>query len=84
MLEKVNFEELTSVDQMADFFDSVDTQTLEWEDTDAKFIRPEMVHISIRIPKEDLAALKYKADELGLGYTAYIRMLLHRLVGTLK
>jgi len=69
---------------MAEFFDLVDTQEMEWEDTNAKFVRPEMVHVSLRIPKEDLITLKKNAKNLGLGYTAYIRMLLHQLINNSK
>ncbi len=69
-----------NIEEIANFFNSVDTEDLQWEDTDLKFERPEMVHISVRIPKNDLLAAKMAARKLGLGYTAYIRMVLHRAV----
>ena len=69
-----------SVDEIAEFFDRTDTEELEWEDADVRFERPEMVHISVRIPKDDLVAIKRAATELGLGYTAFIRMILRRAV----
>ena len=67
-------------DELADYFDRTDTQELEWEDTELKFERPEMIHVSVRIPKEDLLAIKKTAKNLGIGHTALIRMVLHRAV----
>lgn len=69
---------LEFIEETADFFDSIDTQELEWEDADVQFKRPEMAHISVRIPKEDLAVIKKKARKLGVGYTTYIRMVLRK------
>lgn len=40
--------------------------------------RPELEQISIRLPKEDLAALKRRAAPAGVGYTTLIRMILRR------
>ncbi|HAA89528.1 MAG TPA: hypothetical protein DCE07_02965 [Peptococcaceae bacterium] len=45
-----------------------------------EFERPEMVHVSIRIPKEDLAAIKRAARKLDVGYTTYIRMVLRKAI----
>lgn len=66
------------VKETAEFFDNIDTQELEWEDANVEFKRPEMVHVSVRIPKEDLAAIKKAARKTGVGYTTYIRMLLRK------
>lgn len=68
------------VEKTAKFFDRTDTQDLEWEDADVEFERPEMVHVSIRIPKEDLAAIKRAARKLDVGYTTYIRMVLRKAI----
>ena len=38
--------------------------------------RPELAQISVRIPPEDLAALRQQADHAGIGYTTLIRMLI--------
>ncbi|KKM10751.1 hypothetical protein SY88_11700 [Clostridiales bacterium PH28_bin88] len=65
------------VEEMAEYFDSIDTEELEWQDSQIEFERPEMVHITVRIPKEDLVAIKRVARKHGLGYTAFIRMMLH-------
>lgn len=70
-----------NVRALADFFDVTDTQELEWEDADVKFQRPELVHVSLRLPKEDLAAIKSAARRVGVGYTTYIRMVLRKAVG---
>ena len=69
-----------NIDELANYFDNIDTQELEWEDTDLKFERPEMVHVSVRIHKDDLLAIKKAAKRLGIGHTALIRMVLHRAV----
>lgn len=68
------------VGALADFFDRTDTEELEWEDASLEFRRPELVHVSVRIPKEDLAAIKKAARKAGVGYTTYIRMILRRAV----
>jgi predicted DNA binding CopG/RHH family protein len=68
----------TEIRDLAEYFDHTDTTKLEWEDTDVIFERPEMAHISVRIPKEDLLKIKKNARDLGLGYTAYVRMILHQ------
>lgn len=78
--EKNTLPDFASVHEIAEFFDRTDTEELEWEDADVRFERPEMVHISVRIPKDDLVAIKRAARELGLGYTAFIRMILRRAV----
>ena len=63
---------------MASFFDQTDTQDLEWEDADLKFERPEMVHVSLRIPKEDMVVIQKAARKAGLGHTTYMRMLIRQ------
>ncbi|MTI83639.1 MAG: hypothetical protein FH756_06985 [Firmicutes bacterium] len=70
----------SNIEDMANYFDHTDTEELEWEDSKIKFKKPEMVHISVRIPQEDLVAIKKAAIKQGLGYTAFIRMMLHRMV----
>jgi SanA protein len=39
-----------------------------------------MAHVSIRIPKNDLVAIKKAANKIGVGYTTYIRMLLKKSI----
>lgn len=75
-MEEKDFREF--VKETAEFFDNIDTQELEWEDANVGFEHPEMVHVSVRIPKEDLAAIKKAARKLGVGYTTYIRMVLKK------
>lgn len=67
-----------TIEEMADFFDKSDSTKLAWEDTDLKVERPKMVQISIRIPEEDLNAIRKKARKIGLGHTSLIRMMLRR------
>jgi predicted DNA binding CopG/RHH family protein len=69
------------VEALAAFFDQIDTQDLDWEDVDAKFQKPELVHVTLRLPREDVAAIKRAASKLGVGYTTHIRMVLRKAVG---
>jgi len=81
MRKSVDLPDLTDIDSLAEFFDRTDTQELEWEDVDVEFKKPELVNVSIRLPKEDLAAIKQAASKLGVGHTTYIRMVLRKAVG---
>ena len=67
-----------NIKKLADSFDQTDTQTLEWEETDLKFERPEMIHVSLRIPKEDMIVIQKAARKAGLGHTTYMRMLIRQ------
>ncbi|MDI6711244.1 MAG: CopG family antitoxin [Thermoanaerobacterales bacterium] len=69
-----------NVQEMADFFDHTDVSELDLEDADVEFERPRMAHVSVRIPEDDLAAIKALAKKLGVGHTAFIRMILHQAV----
>ncbi len=65
--------------EIADFFDRTDTSELslqEASEADVVVARPELEQISIRLPKEDLAAIRRRAARSGVGYTTLIRMIL--------
>ncbi len=65
--------------EIADFFDRTDTSELslqEASEADVVVERPELEQISIRLPKEDLAAIRRRAARSGVGYTTLIRMIL--------
>ncbi len=65
--------------EIADFFDRTDTSELslqEASEADVVVERPELEQISIRLPKEDLAAIRRRAARSGVGYTTFIRMIL--------
>jgi predicted DNA binding CopG/RHH family protein len=67
------------LDDLANYFDRTDAGELEWvEAEDLVIERPELEQISLRLPKEDLIALKRRAAQLGVGYTTLIRMMLRR------
>lgn len=68
------------IEKLAEFFDRTDTQELEWEDADVDFKKPELVRISVRLPKEDVLAIKRAARKRGLGYTTYLRMILREAI----
>lgn len=72
--------ELNTIDEMAEFFDHTNSKELDWEDTKLLFERPKMTHVSIRIPEDDLKIIRQRANDLGIGHTAMIRMILHRSV----
>lgn len=80
MRKGANLPGIEDIDKLADFFDRTDTQELEWEDADVEFKKPELVHVSVRLPKEDVAAIKRAARKKGLGYTTYIRMVLREAI----
>lgn len=69
-----------TIDEMTEFFDRTNSRELDWEDSNLVFERQKMKHISIRIPEEDLKIIRHRANELGIGHTAMIRMILHRSV----
>ncbi|MDF9410026.1 BrnA antitoxin family protein [Pelotomaculum isophthalicicum JI] len=71
-----------TIDDMANFFDTMPSQNLSWEDTDLKFERQKMIQVSIRIPEKDLKIIRRRAARLGIGHTALMRMMLHRSVAT--
>ena len=64
------------VQEIAEFFDRTDTTELDLDGVDDVAIeRPELEQISIRLPKEDLEALRRRAAKSGVGYTTLIRMI---------
>ena len=63
------------VQEMAEFFDRTDTGELDLEPADDVVVGPELEQISIRLPKEDLDALRRRAAKSGVGYTTLIRMI---------
>ncbi len=64
------------VQEMAEFFDRTDTSQLYLEPADDVVVeKPELEQISIRLPKEDLEALRRRAARSGVGYTTLIRMI---------
>lgn len=67
------------LEALAHYFDRTDTSELPWEEAaDMAVERPELEQISLRLPKEDLAALKRRATQAGVGYTTLIRMILRQ------
>ena len=63
------------VQEIAEFFDRTDTGDLDLEPADDVVVGPEREQISIRLPKEDLDALRRRAARSGVGYTTLIRMI---------
>lgn len=69
----------SDLNAMAEYFDQTDAGDLPWDEaTDMVIQRPELEQISLRLPKEDLAALKRRAAAAGVGYTTLIRMILRQ------
>ena len=63
------------VQEMAEFFDRTDTGELDLEPADDVVVGSELEQVSIRLPKEDLDALRRRAVKSGVGYTTLIRMI---------
>jgi uncharacterized protein (DUF4415 family) len=57
----------------------IDAGQLPWEEASETMIeRSDLEQVSIRLPKNDVAALRRSAANLGVGYTTLIRMILRR------
>ncbi|HVC34118.1 MAG TPA: CopG family antitoxin [Chloroflexota bacterium] len=70
-----------AVEETAEYFDRTDAGELPWEEaTEVTIERPDLEQVSIRLPKQDLEALRRRAARVGVGYTTLIRMILHQHV----
>ena len=64
---------------LAEHFDRTDAGDLPWEEaTEVEIERPELEQVSIRLPKDDLVALKRRAAAAGVGYTTLVRMIVRQ------
>jgi predicted DNA binding CopG/RHH family protein len=70
--------ELSRIEELARYFDRSDVSDPDtWEEVDDAIVeRPELEQISLRLPKDDLAEIKRRANRTGVGYTTLIRMIL--------
>ena len=70
--------EQSRIEELARYFDQTDVSDPEgWEEADDVVVeRPELEQISLRLPKDDLAEIKRRANRAGVGYTTLIRMIL--------
>ncbi len=69
----------TDLQALAEYFDRTDAGDMPWdESTEVDIERPELEQISIRLPKEDLTALRRRAATAGVGYTTLIRMIVRQ------
>ena len=67
------------IEELAEHFDRTEVgEPAEFEEVEDVVIErsPELAQISVRIPPEDLAALRQQADNAGIGYTTLIRMII--------
>lgn len=67
------------IEELAEHFDRTDvSDPAEFEEVEDVVIErsPELAQISVRIPPEDLAALRQQADHAGIGYMTLIRMII--------
>jgi len=67
------------IEELAEHFDQTEVgDPAEFEEVEDVVIErsPELVQISLRIPPEDLAALRQQADHAGIGYTTLMRMII--------
>ena len=63
------------IDEIAHFYDRTDTGDLPWREAEDVVVGSELEQIAIRLPKEDLDALRRRAAKSGVGYTTLIRMI---------
>lgn len=76
---KVAEESETRLQDLAEYFDRTDAGDLPWDEaSDAVIERPELDQVSLRLPKDDLAALRRRAARAGVGYTTLIRMIVRQ------
>ena len=70
--------EQSRIEEVARYFDQTDVSDPDaWEEAeDAVVERPELEQISLRLPREDIAEIKRRANRTGVGYTTLIRMIL--------
>lgn len=70
--------EQSRIEELARYFDQTDVSDPDaWEEAeDAVVERPELEQISLRLPREDIAEIKRRANRTGVGYTTLIRMIL--------
>lgn len=67
------------IEELAEHFDQTEVgDPAEFEEVEDVVIerRLELAQISVRIPPEDLAALRQQADRASIGYTTLIRMII--------
>lgn len=80
-----------SINEIAEFFDSRSTEDFNWEPVNMQTVRErevedatgkaELVHVSLRLPRQDVEELKRAASRAGVGYTTFIRIVLRKAVG---
>jgi predicted DNA binding CopG/RHH family protein len=70
--------EQSRIEELARYFDRSDMSDPDtWEEVDDAVVeRPELEQISLRLPRDDLAEIKRRANRTGVGYTTLIRMIL--------
>ncbi|MBA3615196.1 MAG: hypothetical protein H0W52_03565 [Rubrobacteraceae bacterium] len=72
-----------SIEEIAEFYDNTDTGDFDWTPAEGITVgRPELEQISVRLPKEDVEALKRRAERSGVGYTTLLRMIVHEHVNS--
>ena len=65
--------------ELAEYFDRTDAKDFVWDEaSDVVIERPELEQISLRLPRDDLAALKRRSARAGVGYTTLIRMIVRQ------
>ena len=75
------------MEELAEHFNQTDvSDPAEFEEVDDVVMerKPELTQISVRIPPEDLAALRQQADQAGIGYTTLIRMIVREHLNSVQ
>lgn len=77
-MDKLYPSDTNDIEQLARFFNDVDSMDLaEFEEVRDVPAR-ELVHVSVRLPKEDVERFRRLAEREKIPYTTLIRWLLHK------
>jgi|GEM_PF-5213778 len=77
-----------SLEKIAEYFDLHSSEDLAWEPADLRIAKKEgfsseddqMVHVSIKLSKQDLTALRKAAKKAGISQGNYLRFLIRKAV----
>ncbi|MCL4514419.1 MAG: BrnA antitoxin family protein [Firmicutes bacterium] len=73
-----------NIDILAKFFDKVDITELEGLEEVPDKPERDLVHLSLRLPREDVEAFKQVAKKAGVGHTTLIRMVLRNYLDSFQ
>jgi predicted DNA binding CopG/RHH family protein len=86
--EKNALPKFDSLEKIAEYFDLHSSEDLAWEPADLRIAKKEgfssedeqMVHVSIKLSKQDLSTLRKAAKKAGISQGNYLRLLIRKVV----